>query len=600
MKTFFISSTSLRNLFLRIPLALLALFVFSGNSFAGTVNLAWDPSASSNVGGYKVAYGTSSGSYTSTIDVGNKTSYSLTSLQDGAKYYFAVKAYDTTKTTESAYSNEINAAVPTSTTTAITAAFTPSAPISVVQNTSITFTDTTTGTVTSRKWDLPGSNAPNFTSTAQAVTVSYPNAGTYNVTLTVNDSASTTKAVTVTAAPTTPGSTPGSTSGSAAATEGLVAAYGFEEASGTTVIDNSGNGNNGSVKEAVRVTSGRYGSALDFDGVNDWVTVNDSASLDLSDGMTIEAWIYPQSQNNDWQTIVMKETSNNAVYYLDSSNKKNLPEIAFNDGSWHVLKSTALPLNQWTHLVGTYDGQYQRLYANGVEVANRPQTGLIPASNGVLRIGGSGLWGEYFNGKIDELRIYNRALTATEVKTNLASPVSASSSVSTQALYRVNAGGELLSGTPAWSADSQASPSSFVNAAATGNTVSGTANSIDLTDPSLTGTVPPMALFQNGRFDGSASPEMQWNFPVTAGGTYEVRLYFAEVYSGNQRVGARVFDVLIEGAVVLNDYDVYAQVGGYKGVMESFTVTPADSTLTIDFRHVIENPHIKGIEIVQL
>lgn len=157
----------------------------------------------------------------------------------------------------------------------------------------------------------------------------------------------------------------------------------------------------------------------------------------------------------------------------------------------------------------------------------------------------------------------------------------------------------MLSDTPNWSVDSQASPSPFVNAAATGNTVSGTSNNIDLSDPSLAGAVPHMALFQSERFDNSGSPEMQWNFPVTAGGTYEVRLFFAEIYSGAQSVGVRVFDVLIEGAVVLNHYDIYADVGGYKGVMKSFTVS-SDSNLTIDFHHVIENPAIKGIEIRQL
>ena len=66
-----IINTSLRELFSLFLSAGLALFLFSGNLFAGTANLAWDASTSSNVGGYKVSYGTSSGNYTSTIDVGN-------------------------------------------------------------------------------------------------------------------------------------------------------------------------------------------------------------------------------------------------------------------------------------------------------------------------------------------------------------------------------------------------------------------------------------------------------------------------------------------------------------------------------------------------
>jgi len=164
-------------------------------------------------------------------------------------------------------------------------------------------------------------------------------------------------------------------------------------------------------------------------------------------------------------------------------------------------------------------------------------------------------------------------------------------------LYRVNAGGPSLTGTPSWDGDTQASPSSFVNAAATGNTTYSTTAAIDTSDPSLpAGT--PAALFQDERYDDATSPEMQWNFPVTAG-SYEVRLYFAEIWGPAQVVGARKFNVSIEGTQVLSNYDVYADVGANKGVMKSFVVS-SDSTLTIDFGHVagFENPAIKAIEIV--
>ena len=105
-----------------------------------------------------------------------------------------------------------------------------------------------------------------------------------------------------------------------------------------------------------------------------------------------------------------------------------------------------------------------------------------------------------------------------------------------------------------------------------------------------------MALFQTERWDASSAPEMQWRFPVTAG-SYEVRLAFAETYSGTQTVGARIFDVSIEGTTVLDNYDVFGDVGGYKGVVKSFTVS-SDASLDITFGHVVQNPAIKGIEIV--
>ena len=144
-------------------------------------------------------------------------------------------------------------------------------------------------------------------------------------------------------------------------------------------------------------------------------------------------------------------------------------------------------------------------------------------------------------------------------------------------LYRINAGGGALSG--GWSSDSGGG-SPYSNASAAQSTTTTVSSSINLTHASVpTGT--PAALFQTERWDQTSGSEMQWNFPVTPG-QYEVRLYFAETYSKAQKVGGRTFDVLIEGQTVLDNYDVYAEVGGYKGVVKSFTVS-ADSNLDVDF-----------------
>ena len=169
-----------------------------------------------------------------------------------------------------------------------------------------------------------------------------------------------------------------------------------------------------------------------------------------------------------------------------------------------------------------------------------------------------------------------------------------------QVLYRVNAGGNTLTSIdtePAnWSSDTSSSPSSFVNSSGTNNTYS-VSSAITL-DPSVPSEV-PLALFQSERYDSSPAPEMQWDFPV-ANGDYEVRLYFAETYSGTSLPGQRVFDVAIEDTIVLDDYDVVADAGAmYVGVMQSFEVQVNDESLTIDFTHVIQNPAIKGIEIIK-
>src|SRR5207248_1020612 len=88
-----------------------------------------------------------------------------------------------------------------------------------------------------------------------------------------------------------------------AVTAGLVAAYGFNEGSGATVGDASGKGNTGTIANATWSTAGKYGDALSFNGTNSWVTVADSAALDLTTTMTLEAWVYPTAING-WECVL--------------------------------------------------------------------------------------------------------------------------------------------------------------------------------------------------------------------------------------------------------------------------------------------------------
>ncbi len=92
----------------------------------------------------------------------------------------------------------------------------------------------------------------------------------------------------------------------------------------------------------------------------------------------------------------------------------------------NAVGTAALPLNAWTHLATTYDGAVVRLYVNGVLAGSTSVTGAMAASTGVLRIGGNSVWGEWFAGLIDEVRVYNRALSAGEVQQDMATAVSGS------------------------------------------------------------------------------------------------------------------------------------------------------------------------------
>src|SRR5207248_7884083 len=103
---------------------------------------------------------------------------------------------------------------------------------------------------------------------------------------------------------------------------GLVAAYGFNEGSGTSTTDASGNSNSGTLANATWSTAGKYGKALSFNGTSSWVTVNDSNSLDLTTGMTLEAWVNP-TVINSWECVVLKEDSTDLTYALYGDNNGN-------------------------------------------------------------------------------------------------------------------------------------------------------------------------------------------------------------------------------------------------------------------------------------
>jgi hypothetical protein len=205
---------------------------------------------------------------------------------------------------------------------------------------------------------------------------------------------------------------------------GLVLALGFDETTGTAVTDGSGQGNHGTISGATRTTAGRYGAALSFDGINDWVTVADAASLDLTNQLTVEAWVFPTALNS-WETVVLKEAPGELVYALYGDNDARRPGAWVRVGgvSTSAVGPAALPLNAWTHLAMTYDGAQVRLFVNGALVRSVARTGSMSNSTGPLRIGGNAVWTEFFNGTIDEVRIYNRALTASEIQADMTAPI---------------------------------------------------------------------------------------------------------------------------------------------------------------------------------
>ncbi len=204
----------------------------------------------------------------------------------------------------------------------------------------------------------------------------------------------------------------------------LVAAYGFEEASGLTAIDSSGVGNTGTLENGVaRTGTGRLGAALTFDGTDDAVRVANAPSLGLTTGLTVEGWVYPTALGTSrWRTLGAKERSGGFRYALFANDNQARPQAAiYAGGSVRTARGGAqLPLNTWSHLAMTYNGSVLRLYVNGVQAASTSYTGSIATGTGVLRVGNSTTQNNRgFQGRLDEVRVYNRALTAAQITADM-------------------------------------------------------------------------------------------------------------------------------------------------------------------------------------
>ena len=89
----------------------------------------------------------------------------------------------------------------------------------------------------------------------------------------------------------------------------------------------------------------------------------------------------------------------------------------------YTISPAGLPVYNWSHVAVTYDGANLRLYVNGNQVSSRSQSGMIQATSSPLRIGGNSVYGEYFEGYIDEARIYSQALSPTQIQTDMNTPI---------------------------------------------------------------------------------------------------------------------------------------------------------------------------------
>jgi hypothetical protein len=383
----------------------------------GKVALSWTASTD-NVGvtAYNVYRGTVSGFAPSVANrVARVATTSYTDLAAAGTYYYVVKAEDAAGNL-SASSNEAMAVVTADTTPPTVSITAPADGATVSAAATVTATASDNVGVVGVQFKLDGVNLG-------AEVTSPPYSISWDTSATANGSHALT-AVARDAAPNSATSAPVAVTVSNAVPTGLVASYNFNAGTGTTLADTSGTANNGTITGATWSVAGKSGGALSFNGTSNYVQVPDSASLRLTAGMTLEAWVNPSALGTDWRTVLFKTQTGGMVYSLYANQSSTRPVGQVNiGGERNAIGAAALPLNAWSHLAATFDGSSLKLYVNGSLVTTTAIAGSIPTSTGVLRLGGNAIWGEWYAGLIDDVRIYNKPLTQAQIQTDLTTPV---------------------------------------------------------------------------------------------------------------------------------------------------------------------------------
>jgi len=197
----------------------------------------------------------------------------------------------------------------------------------------------------------------------------------------------------------------------------LVGWWRFDEGSGTTAADSSGNGNDGTLNGDPQWVVGYFGGALEFDGSDDYIDCGNDPSLDLTT-WTITFWLN-LNENKDFNAFIVKglDAAENYEVLTYGDGHFHFP-IIFTDGS-RTFGNTAAGVcvvGEWAHFAYSYDAaEGRRFYKNGDLIFEDTESGTPQASTGILSIGNEQPMSRYVNGTMDDIRIYNHVLTEPEI-----------------------------------------------------------------------------------------------------------------------------------------------------------------------------------------
>ena len=352
--------------------------VTASNITQTSATISWTASTDAiGVTGYDV--------YRNGSKVGTATgaSYNDSGLSANTKYSYTVTAFDAAGNTSA---QSIAASVTTLANAPTVSLSATVASITSGQSTILNWSSTNATACTATGGTFAGQKGPSGSQTVYPTVTS-----TYGISCTGTGGTTSATPVTITVA--------------APEVSSLVSYWALNQTSGSTATDSSGNNKTATLVGGPVWTTGVAGNGLQFNGTSAYVN---AGTVSLS-SFTISAWVNMSSSQSGWGSIVMKQNS----FGLEVQNGTVYANIG-NGATWNNTVSTPLTAGAWKHVVQTYDGTTNRIYVDGVLKASG--TGAFTNASSNLLIGSWNTTSEFFNGKIDEVQVYNKALTSTEVQ----------------------------------------------------------------------------------------------------------------------------------------------------------------------------------------
>ena len=195
---------------------------------------------------------------------------------------------------------------------------------------------------------------------------------------------------------------------------GLIGWWKFDETEGTTAKDSSGGNHNGTLNGDAKWTQGKIGGAIELDGSGDFVQIADKSAFDIAGQVTVACWVNIRSVPAEYTAIVTKGDSS---WRLSTAQRERKFHCSVNNYNSIILDgSTEVAVNQWHHVAAVYDGQQMCIYVDGKLDATKPWKGGIARNNFDVLIGENAEQkGRFFDGLIDDVRIYNYALKEVDI-----------------------------------------------------------------------------------------------------------------------------------------------------------------------------------------